>query len=139
MTGWPRQPDTRTCGPSVVVVARGLASGASAGPEFASQVLATHRSLNRWWPRLLGTTPWAVARALGGRVRWIRGRGWAEVLAALPHPTPVYLGSRLLPRHVVLALEARDGVPVVYDPAKGALTPVTASRWGTAWFAVLPR
>ena len=139
MTTWPRQPDTRTCGPSVVVVARALATdGAAHLGDFAAQVVATHRALNRWWPRALGTTPWAVAAALGGRVRWIRGRGYADVLAALPRPTPVYLGSRLLPRHVVLAVGERDGVPLVYDPARGALVPVTESRWRTAWFAVVP-
>jgi len=134
VTDWPRQPDERTCGPSVIVVAQGLPGP---WPDFRDRVLATHRRVNRLWPRALGTTPWAVARALGGRVRWIRGRGWAQVLDALPHPTPVFLGSGWLPRHVVLALEERDGVPVVYDPAQGALVPVTSSRWKVAWWAVV--
>ena len=139
MTTWPRQPDTRSCGPSVVVVARALAAGdADDWADFGTRVAATHRALNRWWPRFLGTTPWAVARALGGRVRWIRGRGYADVLAALPQPTPVWTGTRLLPRHVVLALAARDGVPLVYNPAIGRLTEITESRWRTAWFAVVP-
>jgi hypothetical protein len=137
---WPTQPDSRTCGPSVVVVAQQLPHGLpDPWPQFETRVLGTHRRINGWWPRALGTPPWAVARELGGRIRWIRGRGWAEVLGALPHPTPVYLGSRWLPRHVVLALGAEDGVPLVYDPARGAVVPVTASRWGTAWFAVVPR
>jgi hypothetical protein len=134
VTAWPRQPDRRTCGPSVVVVARGLPGP---WPDFEATVLATHRRLNRVWPRALGTTPWAVARALGGRVRWIRGRGWGEVLAALPRPTPVYLGSRWLPRHVVLALDVRDGVPLVYDPARGDLVPVTTCGWKVPWFVIV--
>jgi hypothetical protein len=140
VSAWPAQPDSRTCGPSVVVVAQQLPHALpDPWPQFETRVRATHRRINGWWPRALGTPPWAVARELGGRVRWIRGRGWSEVLAALPHPTPVYLGSRWLPRHVVLALGAQDGVPLVYDPAGGAVVPVTTSRWGTAWFAVVPR
>ena len=132
MTDWPRQPDSRTCGPSVVVVREGLPGP---WPDFAARVQATHRELNRVWPRALGTTPWAVARRLGGRVRRYRRD---EVLAALPTPVPVYLGSRWLPRHVVLVLDQHDGVPVVYDPARGAVVTITSSRWQTAWFAVLP-
>lgn len=134
---WPRQPDSRTCGPSVVVVARALAAGEvpDPWPGFATEVLAIHRRLNRWWPRALGTTPWAVRRALGGRVRRYRR---SEVLAALPRPVPVWIGSRWLPRHVVLVLDERDGEPLVYDPARGAVVAITASRWQHRWFAVLP-
>ena len=133
MTTWPRQPDHRTCGPSVVVVAEGLPGP---WPHFREDVLAMHRRLNRVWPRALGTTPWAVARELGGRVRPYRRE---HVLAALPHPVPVYLGSRWLPRHVVLVLDQRDGEPVVYDPALGALVPISAAAWPQPWCAVLPR
>lgn len=132
MTTWPRQPDSRTCGPSVVVVYEGLPGP---WPDFHQQVLAMHRRLNRFWPRALGTTPWAVARRIGGRVRPYRRE---EVLAALPHPVPVYLGSRWLPRHVVLVLDQRDGEPVVYDPARGAVVPMATSNWKHPWFAVLP-
>lgn len=136
-THWPRQPDSRTCGPSVVVVLEGLPGP---WPRFREDVLAMHRRLNRVWPRALGTTPWAIARRLresgaGGRVRRYRRE---EVLAALPRPVPVYLGSRWLPRHVVLVLDQRDGEPVGYDPAKGAVVPISTSRWQQPWFAVLP-
>ena len=90
MTTWPRQPDSRTCGPACVVVAQHLGRGLPPPwPHFGDDVLALHRRLNRWWPRALGTTPWAVAAALDGRVRRYRP---AEVLAALPSPVPVYLG-----------------------------------------------
>ncbi|QWF21135.1 hypothetical protein KM427_19630 [Nocardioides sp. LMS-CY] len=136
MTDWPRQPDSRTCGPSVVVVARLLDHGLpEPWPGFRDEVLAMHRRLNRWWPRALGTTPWAVARVLGGRVRRYRR---ADVLAALPRRVPVYLGSRWLPRHVVLVLDERDGEPLAYDPARGVVAPLSTSRWRHAWFAVLP-
>lgn len=132
MTTWPKQPDSRTCGPSVVVVAEGLPGP---WPDFDAEVLAMHRRLNRWWPRALGTTPWAVAGRLGGRVRRFRR---AEVIAALPTPVPVYVGSRWLPRHVVLALGTTDDDGLrVYDPARGAVVPLEAVRWRTAWFAVI--
>lgn len=133
MTTWPRQPDSRTCGPSVVVVAENLQGP---WPGFDADVLAMHRRLNRWWPRALGTTPWAVARRLGGRVRRFRR---AEVVAALPTPVPVYVGSRWLPRHVVLAVGTTDDDGLrVYDPARGAVVPLAAVRWRTTWFAVVP-
>jgi hypothetical protein len=146
MTRWPRQPDNRTCGPSCVVVAQHLDQQSDRGlpdpwPGFADEVQATHRRLNRIWPRALGTTPWAVAGELrrmgwGGRVRRYRA---AEVLAALPRPVPIYVGSRWLPRHVVLALGERDGEPMVYDPARGVLAPLSTSSWKHTWCAVLPR
>lgn len=133
MTTWPTQPDNRTCGPSVLVVAQNLAGP---WPDFEQQVFAMHRRVSRWWPRALGTTPWAVARELGGRrVRRFRHD---EVVAALPTPVPVFLGSRWLPRHVVLVLEnGNDGLRV-YNPARGAVVPIWSSKWQKAWWAVLP-
>jgi len=148
MSGWPRQPDSRTCGPSSVVVAEALRAGpvADPWPEFEAEVLAMHRRLTgvrdrngRWqlpWPRMFGSPPWAVARELGGRVRRYDRD---EVLAALPTPVPVFLGTRWLPRHVVLVLDERDGEPLVYNPAPGAVVPMSSSRWKHRWWAVLPR
>ena len=133
MTDWPRQPDQTTCGPSCVVVAEGLPGP---WPDFAERVFAMHRKLNKVWPIALGTTPWAVAHELGGKVRPYRT---ADVLAALPHPVPIYLGNRWSPRHVVLALSSTDGEPDVYDPARGVLAPVSTCSWKTRWFTVLPR
>jgi|SRR6478736_3905894 len=136
MTAWPRQPDARTCGPSCVVVAEQLPEGLpEPWPDFGARVLAMHRRLNRVWPRALGTTPWAIAHELGGRVRRYRA---AEVIGAVPRPVPVYLGSRWLPRHVVLVLGERDGEPLAYDPARGVLAPIGSSRWKHTWWAVLP-
>jgi hypothetical protein len=137
MTTWPRQPDSRTCGPSVLVVAEHLSGP---WPDFDRQVLAMHRRVNRWWPRALGTTPWAVARELrsrgrGGRVRRFR---YDEVVAALPQPVPVYLGTRWLPRHVVLVLDVQDDGLHAYDPARGAVVPIATSRWQVRWWSVLP-
>ena len=84
---------------------------------------------------MFGTPPWAVARELGGS--WHRYRQ-ADVLAALPTPVPVYLGTRWLPRHVVLVLDERDGEPLVYNPALGAVVLISSSKWKRRWFAVLP-
>jgi hypothetical protein len=65
------------------------------------------------------------------------------------HPVPVYVGSRMLPRHVVLALEGDSDAVEVYDPARG--TPRTVARaafehgemsigsWDQPWFVVSPR
>jgi hypothetical protein len=130
------------------VVAEALAADKGAGPwpSFTEDVLAMHRRLTGVrdrhgrlqlpWPRRFGTPPWAVARELDGRVHRYRRD---EVLAALPTPVPVFLGSRWLPRHVVLVLDERDGEPLAYNPAPGAVVPLSSSRWKHTWWAVLPR
>ena len=140
--------------------------------RFADEVLATHVRTNRWrrasgalqvaWPRALGTAPWAVARELGAlsgesarfRVRAIsprrRGEAYDDVVHAvnLGHAVPLYVGNRLLPRHVVLVVGGDDATLTAYDPARGG--PVTLTRaafergrlrvagWSEPWFAVLP-
>lgn len=117
----------------MIVVAQGLPGP---WPDFEARVLATHRRVNRVWPRALGTTPWAVAGELGGRVRRFRH---AEVVAALARgPVPVYLGTRWLPRHVVLVLDVEDDGLRAYDPARGAVVSMGTSRWKVPWFSVLP-
>jgi len=147
MTDWPRQPDGRTCAPSAVVAAEHLlARTARPWPGFRDEVFAMHRRLTSVrdrhgrlqapWTRLLGTPPWAVARELDGSVHRYRR---SEVLAALPAPVPVYLGSRWLPRHVVLVVDERDGEPLAYNPARGAVDLLSSSRWKRTWWAVLPR
>src|SRR3954468_488458 len=122
------QPDRLSCGATVLVVARTLLDreyGERIGvspwvpARFRAEGLAPHRDatapvrkgrLQAPWPRPLGTPPWAIARELGGRdVRWIRtstDAGYREVAAAVRErlPVPVYVGSRWLPRHVMLAV-----------------------------------
>ena len=110
-------------------------------------------SRGRWqlpWPRSLGTPPWAVARELGGRVRWLRrrGSGYGTAKAGLPRPTPVYVGSRWLPRHVVLVVDEVDETLRVYDPARGRVFDVDRSAfaahrlglsgWDVPWWVVTP-
>lgn len=172
------QPDRRSCGAAVLVVARLLADPAyapfvgSAG-AFRSEVLAMHRRvtspadvrgrLQLPWPRAFGTPPWAVAHQLEGTtgvehdVRLLRGErepAYDDIVAATAagHPVPVYVGSRWLPRHVVLAIgTAGEGGSAlrVYEPSSGR--PVDVGRaaflagelalagWDTPWFSVLPR
>ncbi|WP_235735797.1 hypothetical protein [Nocardioides alcanivorans] len=159
-----RQPDQFSCGAAVVVVYRMLHDGAYAeetAGRFGDEVLTTHRRLLRLrgsdgrlqlpWPRFLGTPPWALARALGiaggcrHRVRWIppwrRARALADVRAALTSgPVAVYVGSRWLPRHVLLVI---DPELHTYDPAHGdvvlldstafARPKLALRRWGHPW------
>jgi hypothetical protein len=168
-----RQPDQQSCGPSCLVVARMVLEPAYAEevrPRFDAEVLATHRraigvrdaagAAQVPWPRALGTPPWAVAREMsritGARhawrlARWGREAAYDRVVTGVRagHPVPVYVGSRLLPRHVVLALEADADAVEVYDPARG--TPRTVARdafergemsigsWDQPWFVVGPR
>lgn len=155
-TDWPRQPDRRTCGPSVLVVAQELATGRP-GPwtDFEPRVLAMHRRVNRWWPRALGTTPRAVARELGDRrVAWVRtspGAGFDRALAAVRagELVPMYVGSRWLPRHVVLALgESASGGLRCYEPSRGHVVDVDRAEvtrrrlrlagWAYLWCVVTP-
>ncbi len=157
------QPDDRSCGAACLVVARALADPAYAAwvdadpRRWRTEVLATHRTVTglrdhgRWaapWPRLLGTPPWALARRLAltdGRPRRTRWRpDLAEVRRVVAGGTPValFVGSRTLPRHVLLAV-GPDGDDVrVYDPARGTTLPLAAALaagWPRVWCAISPR
>jgi hypothetical protein len=167
-----KQPDQRSCGPSCAVVARMARDPAYADatePRFDEEVLETHRrvtgardasgALQLPWPRALGTPPWALARQLGvagtayrWRVaRFDRADAFRRVVDGVQaeQPVVVYVGSGLLPRHVVLALGEADDELEVYDPASGRLTRVTReaflgrslglSGWDVPWFTVEPR
>ena len=164
-----RQPDQTSCGAACVVVAELLRSSSAAEPTaatFAREVLDTHRRLVRPvdavgraqvpWPPALGTPPWAVANALqriegvGYRtrlVRWSPSSAYAIVVTAVAtHPVALYIGSSLMPRHVVLAVSAGASGLSVYDPASGALITVTQEAfvgstlriagWNVPWFVV---
>ncbi len=174
---WPhRQPDQRSCGAACLVLAA-MRTDASydarlrADPGlWPAEVLRTHRGatglrdagrLGVPWPRLLGTPPWAVARRLGRRPggRWRtrllrlgpRVDSFDSLLPLAHHgvPLPLYVGSRLLPRHVVLVVGASKEDLLVWDPARGATLRVTRvafetgrlpfGRWRTPWCVVAPR
>jgi hypothetical protein len=170
----PRQPDQRSCGASVLVVERALRDEDYArwlseeASRFGSESLATHRRttgavtaagrLQLPWPRALGTPPWAVAGDLSAST----GRRWAfrtvlrrepawEALAtavAAGSPSPLYVGSRWIPRHVVLTVGASDGAVQCYEPGSGRVLTVTRdgfltasfrlAGWTRPWFLIVP-
>ncbi|MDH2413702.1 hypothetical protein [Nocardioides sp. CER19] len=166
-----RQPDQTSCGAACVVVARLLASpDAEPTPQsFSREVLDTHRRLvgtvapggraQLPWPSTLGTPPWAVAHALrpiedvgyGTRLaRWSPSAAFATAATAVAqHPVALYIGSSVMPRHVVLAVSAGPDGLSVYDPASGGLSTVGhhafvsgklgIAGWDVPWFVVLPR
>lgn len=165
------QPDQRSCGAAVLVAAQILRSSsyaALAGSRdgFRAEVLAMHGRVTSGvdvsgrlqlpWPQALGTPPWAVARQLAGTtgvahdVRVVLDRTDAfDRVAGADSPVPVYVGSRWLPRHVVLVTGTTGDGLRVYDPARGRVTTVTReafvddrlalSGWDRPWFTVLPR
>lgn len=160
-----RQPDAYTCGASCLVAARVLTDARLAGTAdtpagWNALVLAAHRSLTRWrdedgrrqvpWPWWLGTPPWTLTRAMtrtvGVDYRWtslrLRRRRLREALtgACEQRPVVVYVGSRVLPRHVLLVTGADDVSTTFYNPSTGRLArfshahwPGPASRWRTVW------
>ncbi|ULE34783.1 hypothetical protein [Mycobacterium sp. IDR2000157661] len=142
-----RQRDGVTCGPTVAVVAgalldprwRAALSDPLSGPSwFAAEQARVHAEVNRIWPRRLGTTPWAMARALtahselfGRRYRWrlFRGRRdrLADVDAVVAEAWPVaMLLGRFIPRHWVLIVGAEDAGFECYEPSSGEVRIVDA-------------
>ncbi|MFS3128258.1 hypothetical protein ACLM5J_07610 [Nocardioides sp. Bht2] len=168
------QPDARSCGAAAMVTARRLldadyAAQVETADAFARAALGLHAQLTSMlgpdgrpqvpWPRALGTPPWALARYL----RHLTGRryrtrlalrrgigGFEEALRAVGPDSPValYVGSRWLPRHVVLVVGRADDALVVYEPSAGRLRTVHRGPWrwhrlGLAgwrrgWFVVRP-
>lgn len=135
-----RQRDGVTCGPTVVVVAgalldphrRAALTEPGSGPAwFSAEQARVHAEINRVWPRRLGTTPWAMARALtahsvlfGVRYRWrlLRGRRdrLTDVRRAVADGWPVaMLIGRVIPRHWVLIVEAVGPALECYEPSSG--------------------
>lgn len=180
------QPDHRSCGAAVLVVARALGDEGYAellvtgrhprtgwsmpgglADRFRQEVLALHRRvtgpvdvggrLQLPWPRVIGTPPWAVAGQLGAAyttrpvLPHRRERCYAAVLTALARQRPVvlFVGSRRLPRHVVLVLAGDERRLVVYDPGHGRVVEVPrdsfaraqlrVSGWDVPWFVVASR
>lgn len=147
-----RQPDRRSCGAAVLVMARMLAepgyacwvhSSEDPAGRFGDEALRTHRRTNRVldshgrpqlpWPRALGTQPWALARELPGRHRVVlvrsRDRAWEHTVRA-DQPVPWYVGNDLAPRHVVLVVgrSSHDQVQV-YEPGSGATVGIDRRRF----------
>jgi hypothetical protein len=147
----------------------GFRADGSVVERFHSETLGMHRRvtgladiagrLQTPWPRPLGTPPWALARQLSTKdaryvVRqalWQRRDLVADVVASLEcrQPVALYVGSRWVPRHVMLAIRPEPtGGFSCYDPGSGQLRPVTSelfldgdlglNNWRYLWLAVLP-
>jgi hypothetical protein len=187
------QPDQRSCGATVLVVARmlldpayaelvatgrhpvtGFALPGDPAGRFRYEVLAMHARVTGLvdarghlqvpWPRVLGTPPWAVAHQLSAtrmgavpaapysaRPAWSDGAALFDRLVEVTgrhQPVPVYVGSRWMPRHVVLAIGEVGGRLRCYEPAAGVLVDVGRDAfaqgrlglagWARPWFVVTP-
>jgi hypothetical protein len=137
-----RQRDSTTCGPSVAVVAGALVdpdyrSSLTGSPRswFDDEQLRVHTEVNRVWPRMLGTTPIGVARALttrtevrGVRYRWRPFRGRRDRLTDVLHyaqagwPVAMLVG-RFIPRHWVLIVGVSGQTLQCYEPSSGEVRP----------------
>jgi hypothetical protein len=137
-----RQRDSTTCGPSVAVVAGALVDPAyrsrlTGSPRswFDDEQLRIHTQVNRVWPRMLGTTPMGIARALttrtevrGVRYRWRLFRGRRDRLTDVLHfartgwPVAMLVG-RFIPRHWVLIVGVSGQALQCYEPSSGEVRP----------------
>ena len=145
---WLRQRDGVTCGPSVAVMAGALLDadyGAPLKAERAQQWFdaeqgRVHRAVNVVWPRVLGTTPAGMARAINVystvRYRWRPARPHdplEDVCAAVAEGWPVaMLVGSTIPRHWVLLTRIEGSVLRCYEPSSGRLVavPVESIRGG---------
>ena len=158
-----RQPDRRSCGAATLVFAemiRNPGYAARVRRSFADESLAMHARvtgpadvagrLQLPWPRALGTPPWAITRHLTARwgasyaTRIVRRHRRLD-LTVTDRPAVLYVGSRWLPRHVVLIVAADDDSLRCYEPSSGKIvdlpTLISApdwriAGWGLPWFVV---
>lgn len=141
-----RQRHNTTCGPSVAVVAGALVDPAyraaltgSPGSWFDDEQLRIHTDVNRIWPRMLGTTPVGIARALTTRTvvrgvtyRWRMFRGRRDRLTDVMHfvtegwPVAMLIG-RSMPRHWVLIVGADAETLQCYEPSSGEVRPANVN------------
>lgn len=151
-----QQPDQRSCGAAVAVVAEALRNDGYArrllagGDEvFGAEVTSMHRRITGLvdvsgrvqapWARAVGTPPWALGRQLdrGSRrhrpvpARFRPGVAWAAMNTGLARGlvVPAYVGDRWAPRHVVLAVEPREDAVRMYEPSSGRVVEVPRVEW----------
>ncbi|GAA1217910.1 hypothetical protein [Pseudonocardia alaniniphila] len=117
-----------------VGVTTGVATGF--GTRYDERQRQVHRETNRFWPRALGTTPWAMVRWLRRnvpgagpyRVRLVDDTSAVDLASALDEasaalaagrPVPMLVGS-VVPRHYVMALGVQGPDSWrVYEPSLG--------------------
>ncbi|SIR74688.1 hypothetical protein [Williamsia sterculiae] len=138
--------------------------------RFADALTATHRRTNavaplrgQWgWPRRLGTSPEGMSGELDRIVPTTRyrtrlvhpdhlDRAWHDlsVTASSDRPVALFIGTDLLPRHIVLAVGVDDDACAVYEPSSGRVVSLPRSEfladdvsiaggWRRPWALVLP-
>ncbi|EKA61654.1 hypothetical protein B277_05768 [Janibacter hoylei PVAS-1] len=153
------------------------AEGSTQAERFAAWERTVHARTNGWrgssgtlalgWPRALGTPPWGLRRELeqgasrvGTRYRLVSVRGHSEEslraryrrlldLVVDGEPAALYVGSRLLPRHVTLVLPGQRADALdVYEPASGSVQLLDEDAfarrrlrlggWSVPWILVQP-
>lgn len=153
------------------------AEGGSEAERFASWERTVRQRTNGWrrpgggvdlpWPTRLGTPPWGIkhelehgASRVGTRYETVPVRHLDRSALRAAHarlvervvdgePAVLYVGNRMLPRHVTLVLPGGgDGRLDVYDPGAGTVTSLDADRlatgrirlsgWDRAWIVVQP-
>ncbi|CAN5424865.1 hypothetical protein BH09ACT7_BH09ACT7_41430 [soil metagenome] len=141
-----RQRDGVSCGPSVAIVGGALldvryAVGLTDADWFAAEQGRVHRAFRRIWPRFLGVTPVAMARAMSVhsrvRYRWrlpSRNDRLLDVREAVLLGWPVaMLVGRFIPRHWVLLVGVAGTRGFrCYEPSSGEVRPVSADAIRTA-------
>jgi hypothetical protein len=113
----------------------GSALAGSPRSWFDDEQLRVHTEVNRVWPRMLGTTPMGIARALttrtevrGVRYRWRPFRGRHDRMADVLHyvragwPVAMLVG-RVIPRHWVLIVGVKGETLQCYEPSSGEVRP----------------
>jgi hypothetical protein len=155
------------CGSASIVAARALTdpifaysltTGANGkdltGAQFLTRAAVleaqTHDATNRFWPQILGTSPWGVASGMnsatgggaGYGVQWVDDTDARSASAALEqaisavdagHPVPVLLAPTLgnlahgAALHYVLITGHSNGQLSIYDPEGGAISDVPDS------------
>lgn len=153
------------------------AEGTTTAERFAAWERTVHERTNGWrgpggalslgWPQALGTPPWGMKHELehgasrtGTRYRMLSVRAHSQEslraryrrlldLVVEGEPAVLYVGNRLLPRHVVLVLPGdRPDTLVVYEPASGTVQPLeqeafvhrrlSLGGWSVPWILVQP-
>lgn len=117
------------------------------GARYDARQQQVHRQANRFWPRALGTTPWAMVGWLhryvpaAGRYRVhlvddvstadvAHAVGAVEAGLAVDRPVPLLVGSSI-PRHYVLALGRDEDGWRVYEPTSGAVRTLDVALIGS--------
>lgn len=153
------------------------AEGTTTAERFAAWERTVHGRTNGWrgpsgglalgWPRALGTPPWGMkhelergASTVGTRYRMLSVRAHSQEslraryrrlldLVVDGEPAVLYVGNRLLPRHVTLVLPGdRPDSLDVYEPASGTVQRLDEEAfarrrlrlggWSVPWILVQP-